>query len=251
MGFVLYRSSAGSGKTFTLVKEYLKLVLEDPDKFKHILAVTFTNKAAGEMKERILKALKKLSKKEDKPLADLLKQENPQLHHIEQVSSALLTTLLHNYSDFAIMTIDSFIHRVIKAFALELGLPLNFTIDMNYAKIEEYVIEKLLAGVGKDDYITDIILEFVFSRVQEEKSWNIEPEIKRFEKELFNEKNIDWVTAVSKFDNIRFHRLAAQLQQMQRDYVQKFNQLGTRALELMRSAGLSIDDFAYKKSARS
>jgi ATP-dependent exoDNAse (exonuclease V) beta subunit len=168
MGFVLYRSSAGSGKTFTLVKEYLKLVLEHPEKFKHILAVTFTNKAAGEMKERILKALKNLSKKEDKILEDFLKQEVPQLQHIDRISSELLTTLLHNYSDFAIMTIDSFIHRVIKAFALEIGLPLNFTIDLNYEKMEDFVIQHLLDQVGKDEYITDIILKLVFSRVQEE-----------------------------------------------------------------------------------
>ncbi len=248
MGFVLYRSSAGSGKTFTLVKEYLKLVLEFPGKFKHILAVTFTNKAAGEMKERILNALKNLSKKQDKTLEDLLLQENPRLHHIDQASAQLLTTLLHNYSDFAIMTIDSFIHRVIKAFALELGLPLNFSIDLNHAKIEEQVMEKLLASVGKDEYITKIILEYVFSRVHEEKSWNIEPEVKRFEKELFNEKNIDWITAISRFEDFEFDRITKQLQQIQREYVQKFNDLGNRAMDLIRTAGLSIDDFAYKKS---
>jgi ATP-dependent exoDNAse (exonuclease V) beta subunit len=248
MGFVLYRSSAGSGKTFTLVKEYLKLVLENPEKFKHILAVTFTNKAAGEMKERILKALKNLSKKEDKILEDLLKQEAPQLQHIDRISSELLTTLLHNYSDFAIMTIDSFIHRVIKAFALEIGLPLNFTIDLNYEKIEDFVIQRLLDQVGKDDYITDIILKLVFSRVREEKSWNIEADIRRFEKELFNEKNIDWIMSISQLDNIEFYRFMEQLEAIRRDYVETFTKLGKQALDLVQKAGLTIDDFAYKKS---
>ncbi len=248
MGFVLYRSSAGSGKTFTLVKEYLKLVLENPDKFKHILAVTFTNKAAGEMKERILKALKNLSKREDKILEDLLKQEVPQLQHIDRISSELLTTLLHNYSDFAIMTIDSFIHRVIKAFALEIGLPLNFTIDLNYEKIEDFVIQRLLDRVGKDEYITDIILKLVFSRVQEEKSWNIESDIRRFEKELFNEKNIDWIISISDRDNIDFYRFMEQLETIRRSYVETFNKLGKQALDLIQKASLTIDDFAYKKS---
>lgn len=248
MGFVLYRSSAGSGKTFTLVKEYLKLVLEHPEKFKHILAVTFTNKAAGEMKERILKALKNLSKKEDKILEEFLKQEVPQLQHIDRISSELLTTLLHNYSDFAIMTIDSFIHRVIKAFALEIGLPLNFTIDLNYEKMEDFVIQRLLDRVGKDEYITDIILKLVFSRVQEEKSWNIEADIRRFERELFNEKNIDWIISISQLDNIEFYRFMEQLETIRRDYVETFNKLGKQALELIYKVGLTLDDFAYKKS---
>ena len=248
MGFVLYRSSAGSGKTYTLVKEYLKIILENQEKFKHILAITFTNKAAGEMKERIMKSLKNLAKGEDKELEKTLKQEIPGLRNIDKISSEILTALLHNYSDFAIMTIDSFIHKVIKAFALEIGLPLNFGIDLNYEKIETYVIEKLLAGVGKDEYITDIILKFVFSRVQEEKSWNIEDDIKKFEKELFNEKNIDWVHAVSHFDNIEYYRLMEQLQTFCNDYVEKFNTLGEQGLSLIREAGLTIENFAYKTS---
>ena len=248
MGFALYRSSAGSGKTYTLVKEYLKIILENPEKFKHILAITFTNKAAGEMKERIMQSLKNLAKGEDKKLEETLKQEMPQLKNIDKISSEILTALLHNYSDFAIMTIDSFIHKVIKAFALEIGLPLNFGIDLNYEKIETYVIEKLLAGVGKDEYITDIILKFVFSRVQEEKSWNIEGDIRKFEKELFNEKNIDWINSVSHFDNIEYYRLMEQLKIFCEDYVKKFNKCGEQALTLIREAGLTIDDFAYKKS---
>ena len=59
--FIIYKASAGSGKTYTLVKEYLKLVLTDPSKYRHILAVTFTNKAAYEMKSRIMSSLKMLS----------------------------------------------------------------------------------------------------------------------------------------------------------------------------------------------
>ena len=250
MGFVLYRSSAGSGKTYTLVKEYLKMILENPGKFKHILAITFTNKAAGEMKDRIMQSLKKLAKGEDKILENTLLQEMPQLQQmrdIDKLSSDILTSLLHNYSDFAIMTIDSFIHKVIKAFALEIGLPLNFGIDLNYEKIETYVIERLLSNVGKDAYITDIILKFVFSRVQEEKSWNIEEDIRKFERELFNEKNIEWIQTVGSFDNIMFYRCMEQLETVRGNYVRKLNDLGRQAMDLIQGIGLTVDDFAYKK----
>lgn len=248
MGFVLYRSSAGSGKTYTLVKEYLKMILENPGKFKHILAITFTNKSAGEMKDRIMLSLKKLAKGDDKDLENVLLQEKPQLQHIDKISSQILTSLLHNYSDFAIMTIDSFIHKVIKAFALEIGLPLNFGIDLNYEKIETYVIERLLSKVGKNDYITDIILKFVFSRVQEERSWNIEEDIRKFEKELFNEKNIEWLQTIGDFDNIMFYRFMGQLETVRDNYINKLNNLGRQAMDIIHGTGLTVDDFAYKKN---
>ncbi|MCP4147020.1 MAG: UvrD-helicase domain-containing protein, partial [bacterium] len=86
MPFVLYRSSAGSGKTYTLVKEYLKIALQNPEEFRTILAVTFTNKAAGEMKDRIMLSLKKLARGEDKNLEESLKQELD-IEHIERASS--------------------------------------------------------------------------------------------------------------------------------------------------------------------
>lgn len=246
MSFVLYRSSAGSGKTYTLVKEYLKIILQNPEKFKHTLAITFTNKAAEEMKDRIMQSLKRLAKNEDKQLEETLLNEIPQpLKSIDKISSDILTTLLHNYSDFAIMTIDSFIHKVIKAFALEIGLPLNFGIDLNYEKIETFVIEKLMASVGKDEFITDIILKFVFDRVKAEKSWNIEGDIRKFEKELFNEKNYEWVRAMKGFDITYFNIYLDQLNKIRDDYISTLNRLGLQGLELMRGASLEISDFPY------
>ncbi|MFL5754489.1 MAG: UvrD-helicase domain-containing protein, partial [Bacteroidia bacterium] len=133
--FVIYRSSAGSGKTFTLVKEYLKLALGNMSSntlyFKSILAVTFTNKAAGEMKERVLRALKELSRNElsggTSTLQSLLLQElNLDAAELQRRASVLLHEILHNYSDFSISTIDSFVHRVIRTFAYDLKLPVNF-----------------------------------------------------------------------------------------------------------------------------
>ncbi|MCK4765613.1 MAG: UvrD-helicase domain-containing protein, partial [Candidatus Aminicenantes bacterium] len=250
MGFVLYRSSAGSGKTYTLVKEYLKIVLQKPERFKNILAVTFTNKAAGEMKDRIVLALQNLSAGKDPELeATLIKELGRRApKDVKKSSADILTWILHNYSDFAIMTIDSFIHRVIKAFALEIGLPLNFGITLNYEGMETYVIENLLGDVGRDEFITGIILEFVFARIKAEKSWNIEGEIKRFEKEILSEKNIDWVQGLAALDNVEYYRLIEQLGDLSRGFVEALNEAGGRGLRLIEKAGLTINDFAYKKS---
>ncbi|MCK5057641.1 MAG: UvrD-helicase domain-containing protein, partial [Candidatus Aminicenantes bacterium] len=166
---------------------------------------------------------------------------------IRERSSQILTHILHNYSDFAIMTIDSFIHKVIKAFALEIDLPLNFSIVLNYERLESYVIEKLLALVGRDEFITDIILKFVFSRIKEEKSWNIEGDIRRFEKDILSEKNSHWVRGIAALDNVDFHCMIEQLQALRSGFVKGLNELGGRALHLIGEAGLNIEDFAYKE----
>lgn len=247
MAFFLYRSSAGSGKTYTLVKEYLKIVLENPGRFKNILAVTFTNKAAAEMKERIIEALHRLYRGEDAELEQVLSGELPGSVDIRGRSGEILTHILHHYTDFSIMTIDSFIHRVIKAFALEIGLPLNFGIDLNLARLETWVLEKMLSQVGQDKFITDVILRFVFSRVQDEKSWNIDGDIRRFEKEILNEKNIDRVKGLGAFGAAQFDSLLGQLDDLRQAFIRQVRIAAQSALELVERAGLSIDDFAYKE----
>ena len=117
MSFTVYRSSAGSGKTYTLVKEYLKIALgtEAPDTYRSILAITFTNKAANEMKERVLSALQDLYSEEEPTgssrflVLDIRKESGLDPEVIRKRSKRVLAHLLHHYSDFAISTIDKFV----------------------------------------------------------------------------------------------------------------------------------------------
>ena len=144
--FTVFKSSAGSGKTFNLVKNYLKIALADtanpPQIYKRILAITFTNKAAGEMKERVIETLKNLtrSEKQEAMREKLCEELSVSSQELANRSSVLLNAILHNYFDFSIGTIDSFIHRVVRTFALDLRLPLNFTIEMN-RRSEEHTSE--------------------------------------------------------------------------------------------------------------
>ena len=132
--FVVYKSSAGSGKTFTLVKEYLKLSLIDKSKltynFKRILAITFTNLAAAEMKDRIISSLQQITEnKKTTDIAKILAQElNVSQEELIYRSKIVLENILHNYSDLAVGTIDSFTHKLIKTFAFDLRLPINFNL---------------------------------------------------------------------------------------------------------------------------
>ena len=123
--FQVYNASAGSGKTFTLVKEYLKILLKTTDsfRFQNILAITFTNKAAAEMKERVLKSLQDISEKKENPMLDILKEELGVAENDLTIrSKKVLTAILQNYAAFNITTIDSFTHRIIRSFSFDLGL---------------------------------------------------------------------------------------------------------------------------------
>ena len=124
--FKIYRSSAGSGKTYTLTREYLTLALQNPDYFRTILAVTFTNKATQEMKSRIVETLHELANGTQhtmrRELTELTGLSEAQL---QERAKQVLSAVLHNYSHFAVSTIDSFFQRIIRSFAKEIGRALQ------------------------------------------------------------------------------------------------------------------------------
>jgi ATP-dependent exoDNAse (exonuclease V) beta subunit len=209
--FTIYKSSAGSGKTFTLVKEYLALALNDeaapPQAYKHILAITFTNKAAAEMKERIVKALKELAEDDyttisvgSKTLLGILK-EHKKLNAkqaltdeiIRKRAKNILTAILHNYSDFAIGTIDAFVHKVVRTFAFDLKIPMSFDIEMDDEKLLTQAIDLLIAQIGSDERLTKALIEFTESKTDDEKSWHIETDLMKFAKNLLNEEGAVYI----------------------------------------------------------
>ncbi|MFN3239225.1 MAG: UvrD-helicase domain-containing protein [Pseudomonadales bacterium] len=155
--FHIYRSSAGSGKTFTLSREYLKLALSRPGAFRKILGVTFTNKASEEMKRRIVDYLKDLAQGKENPMTLQLQKAlkiSPEV--LQQKASDTLTDILHNYGRFSVVTIDSFFHQVIRSFAREMGLQGTFTIDLDLDKVMQQVIDRCMqvhgAGGLTEDY---------------------------------------------------------------------------------------------------
>ncbi len=198
MNFIVYKSSAGSGKTYSLVKEYITLALQAPDKYSHILAVTFTNKAANEMKQRILTNLRHLSDPLFYNHTSTVNSMLPELSRItgqsqESISAnagAILSRILHNYSDFAITTIDSFVNRIIRTFARDLHLPLNFEVELSSSRLLDQAIDKLIARVGSDKQLTEVLVEYTESMTDSEKGWNIEKDLAVFGKLLFDENGM-------------------------------------------------------------
>lgn len=183
MNFTVYKSSAGSGKTFTLVKSYLKIALADeenpPVKYRGILAVTFTNKAAAEMKERILTALAELAQGKTETSLAVLLSEEMQLAPALLASRAgrLLKAILHNYGDFAVGTIDSFVHRIVRTFAHDLDLPVNFEIEMDADVLLREAVDLLMARIGTDEALTEFLVQFAESKADDERNWHFEKEL--------------------------------------------------------------------------
>jgi ATP-dependent exoDNAse (exonuclease V) beta subunit len=195
MSFTVYKSSAGSGKTFTLVKEYLKLILEEPGNFRHILAITFTNKAANEMRERVLESLQDLSTKrdiEDGQAGDmmntLVRELNLPASRIASQAGLALKTILHEYSDFSVGTIDSFSHRLIRTFAHDFGLPVNFNVELDSDELLTTAVDLLIDKVGEDLMVTNLLVQFLETRMEDEQDWNIDRIFTEFAKVLLDEE---------------------------------------------------------------
>lgn len=151
MPLTIYKSSAGSGKTYTLVLEYLVLVLRNTDNVKNTLAVTFTNKATEEMKGRIVKALVSLADGNDLDLANMIHQRLAiDEKEIQKRAAIVLSNLLHNYTRFSVMTIDSFFNSVVSSISKELQIPLNFELELKQDAVQQAILDQLFLSIEND-----------------------------------------------------------------------------------------------------
>ncbi len=264
--FTIYKSSAGSGKTFTLVKEYLALALNDganpPQAYKHILAVTFTNKAAAEMKERIIKSLKELSEDDYSTISSGTKtmlgalKEHKKLNAAKQLNDKIireraqniLTAILHNYSDFAIGTIDKFVQKVVRTFAFDLKIPMSFEIEMDDDKLLTQAIDLLIGQIGNDEKLTKALVEYTESKTDDEKSWHIENDLKAFSKNLLTEEGSVYIEKLRELSVDDFFKIKDTLASEIKKFESYINKCGDEALEIIRNAGVDHDAFAGGKN---
>ncbi len=247
--FLIYRSSAGSGKTYTLVKEYLKLILNDPESFKNVLAVTFTNKSASEMKSRIISSLTKLSKGEDEKLKSTLVSEGVK-GNIENASNVILKNILHKYSYFSVSTIDSFFHKVIRSFARELKLQLGYNIELDQQAVLDKITDKLLDDAGIDKDLTGFLEDFIYYSIDDEKGWKIDLKIKELANEIFSERYM--LRAASGNDRLesrsKLKEFIGALFAIKNEFEGRMKLIAGDADNIMDMYSLVIDDFPYKKA---
>jgi ATP-dependent exoDNAse (exonuclease V) beta subunit len=247
----VYKASAGSGKTFQLVVEYLKLLIQDTSSYKHILAVTFTNKATNEMKNRILEQLDLLARGEDSKYLQTLQYElNFTEETIRQKSRQALKNILHDYNRFSISTIDSFTQRIIKAFNRELGISPNFGLELDDGLVLEEAADRMLSKIDRDKKLLDWLVKFSGEKIMENQSQRIEDDIKSLGKELFNEKFQLFFpeTKDSGYTRENLDAFKKELGKIIALFESMLKRKGNEALQTMEKSGFSVDDFSYKKT---
>ena len=243
--FKVYRSSAGSGKTFTLTKEYLKLALvapaylQDeplnpyyfkPDYFRHILAITFTNDAAREMKHRILKDLGEIADVEkakknkvfemmlaeipnEFPDWNLAHQHQKLYEELQKRATELYRHILHSYSDFSVSTIDSFTNRLARSFNKDLDLPYNYEIELSTEDIITQAVYQLIedADEKKNPELANLLVNFAEQRIENETSWQIDKLLGEFAKNIFEEDKGELLKPLYELNPSDFKEIKAKL----------------------------------------
>lgn len=194
--FKVFQASAGAGKTFTLIKEYLKLCLKDEGSvanFRNILAITFTNAAANEMKAKIVNALCEIidSKALDPKSmeAKLVEELGISDANLKQNAQSLLTRIMHDYSSFCVSTIDAFVQKLSRSFAHDLGLPSQYTVSIDTDEVAETITENLGLRISdKDDFLTRLLVDFSNNQFDNQRSTAIESQLTDFITKLMTEK---------------------------------------------------------------
>lgn len=251
-GFHIVKASAGSGKTYRLVRDYLACCLweNNPQYFRHILAITFTNLAAQEMKERILKDVREVAEGRGSMHQSLLEIVPIAEEELARRARALGEAMMHRYEDFSVMTIDSFVNRLVRSFSKDLKWEEDFQIELDEESLLEEAIARLLGRVGKpgEEALTRLLEGFVRQQVEEEKNANIRSQLLAFGKQVTKENMQEALRALDPsvwtpgaLDRYREERGAA-LNERRRIPKKKAND----ALKALRSAGLEDGDFAYK-----
>jgi ATP-dependent exoDNAse (exonuclease V) beta subunit len=249
--FSVYNASAGSGKTFTLTKEYLIKLFKSAkdDGYKNILAITFTNKAVNEMKSRILKALYAFTQNTyDEKTTDLLlaiQEKEPTLKEvfIREKSKRIIKHLLHEYSSFDVLTIDKFTHKLIRSFAQNLEFTENFEVIVDQDDLLNQAIARVMAKVGEDESLTQIVLDFAKDKTDENKSWDVTYDLKVIAKQLTKEAFKNDIDALKNISLTDYHQIKKELIAKRNQIQSEVKAVAQNILETFENLGITAEAF--------
>lgn len=255
MAFLVYRASAGSGKTYTLVRTYLALALsgDDPAHFRHILAITFTNKAAQEMKSRIIAALAELAGQAEgnryqTMATDLGEQLDLSPKALKYRAGRVFQAILHRYQDFSISTIDAFVARIGRSFARDLQLQQGFEILLDQQQIKEQAVDVLLSRIGEDAGLTKILVDFALEKTADDKSWDIRKSLLEYCKELFKDESRAYLPLLAQLDEKQLSQSRQEIYRRITRFDESIQTAGATAFQLIRESGLDYSCFAGGKT---
>ncbi len=250
MNLIVYKSSAGSGKTSTLVIEYLALALKKPRQFRQIIALTFTMKATQEMKDRLLNYLVQLQSIDPQSppssfiyILEKLKEITLlSTSQLQQNAHILLQKIIHNYSDFGFSTIDSFVVKIVRSFASDLKLSSNFEIELDQNVLIDAAMEHFYELIGTNQAITNFLIDFVLHQMEGEKSTDIDAPIKSLAALSFDSKHYENINLIKDIP-LKNYVLAKQI--LKKDslaFEEKMISYGKQGLQCIKSHGLVAKD---------
>lgn len=244
----VYRASAGSGKTHRLTEEYLHLLFSSPFAYRHILAVTFTNKATDEMKSRIIAELSNLASDKGSSYLDSLSKEygyNEQ--QVRKEARDILVRILHDYSAFSVSTIDRFFQQTMRAFTREIGLGGGYNVELDTDKVLGEAIDSMLYDLERNDnkQLLDWLIRFSEEKIENGETWNIRNDIKSLSSEIFKESYKAYSNQVQ--EDISDKKLMSDYKEMLFSIISNFEkrsqEIGEKTLNIMVRYELLPSDF--------
>lgn len=242
---LIYRAAAGAGKTHILVTRYIQWALRYPDAFKHILAVTFTNRATQEMKQRIVAHLYSLSIGEETVLRETLCQEGWAPAQLQVRSKEVLSMMVYQYGDCAVTTIDRFFHKIIQSFTSALGLQQHVAIEINESLALKETIEEL--WTLDEPLLQRWMVDFALAKLLVGKSWNVKRDIQELGQSLFDESfKLHEQALLNTFQQqAAWPHFILATQAYVHSFEQRMQKIGQTALAILHQEGLVPADFTY------
>ena len=248
--FRIYNASAGSGKTYTLTREYLSILLSpgSGQAFREILAITFTNKAVAELKQRILKSLEEFARTPSEEERSALFREVqdavcPDWKVLRARSARVLQEILHNYAFFDVSTIDKFNYRILRTFARDLNLPAHFEVVLDTDSLLQRAVDALIRKAGEEQELTRVLIDFALEKSAEDKSWDIGRDLLESGKLLFNENHFPFLKGFEGKQMSDFLELRRLLRRQLQNCEAGLRSVSTVILDRIEAEGLERLDF--------
>ena len=237
-------ASAGAGKTFRLVLKYICEVLEHPECYRNILAITFTNKATEEMKSRIINELNHLASGDESAyLEEIMTRTGFSEPLIRAKALKARTEILHDYSRFAVLTIDSFFQRILHAFINELSLDLDYNIELDTGLILERSVDNLIENITNEEYadIKKLLMEYAEERLEEGDRWDIRRDLNILGGELFKDGVAKRIS--SSINKNELSTIVKALVKGNNDKIKRIKSLAKRGVEYLDKRKLNASNF--------
>ncbi|WP_261510982.1 UvrD-helicase domain-containing protein [Chryseobacterium paludis] len=257
--YTVINASAGSGKTYALVQRLLMICLRYPNQqhaIRNILALTFTNKAANEMKERILSWLGNFSannfadNNDLKNIQKVFEEEGLRITidelHIR--SKKLLDYILHNYSTLNIGTIDRFNSRLVRSFSYELGLAKNFNLEIEAEPFLIEAVDKMLDQIGENDAISNSFMDYVDYSLENNERINLNKNLYDSAKEFVKDIHYEQLKSNNNFDDTNYENIKNTIRKEIVSNKKQAIEVATKSIDLFKSRNIDIEDFAQGKN---